>query len=51
MLGPIGAEMKRLMDDPATVDRVLADGTERARVIAGPVLREAHDIVGFLRPG
>jgi tryptophanyl-tRNA synthetase len=50
-LGPIGAEMKRLTDDPATVDRVLADGAERARAIAGPVLREAHDIVGFLRPG
>jgi tryptophanyl-tRNA synthetase len=50
-LGPIGAEMKRLMDDPATVDRVLADGAERARAIAGPVLREAQDIVGFLRPG
>ncbi len=50
-LGPIGAEMKRLMDDPTTVDRVLADGAERARAIAGPILRETHDIVGFLRPG
>jgi tryptophanyl-tRNA synthetase len=50
-LGPIGAEMKRLMNDPATVDRVLADGAERARAIAGPILRETHDIVGFLRPG
>jgi tryptophanyl-tRNA synthetase len=50
VLGPVGAEMTRLMDDPATVDRVLAEGAERARAIAEPILREAHDIVGFLRP-
>jgi tryptophanyl-tRNA synthetase len=51
VLGPIGAEMTRLMEDPATVDRVLAEGAERARAIAGPILKETHDIVGFLRPG
>ncbi len=50
VLGPVGAEMTRLMDDPATVDRVLAEGAERARAIAEPILRETHDIVGFLRP-
>ena len=49
-LGPIGAEMTRLTEDPATVDRVLADGAERARAIATPILKEVHDIVGFLRP-
>jgi len=48
-LGPIGAEMQRLMDDPGQVDRVLADGAERARALARPVLAEVHDIVGFLR--
>ncbi len=49
-LGPIGAEMARLTEDPATVDRVLADGAARARAIAAPILEEVQDIVGFLRP-
>ncbi len=49
-LAPITAEMRRLMDDPGYVDRVLRDGAERARAMAEPTLREAHDIVGFLRP-
>src|SRR5439155_15347798 len=33
-LGPIGAEMKRLLHDPAAIDAVLADGAERARELA-----------------
>jgi tryptophanyl-tRNA synthetase len=49
-LGPINAEMKRLLADPAYVDSVLKDGATRARAIAGPILREVYDIVGFLRP-
>ncbi|MDJ0607589.1 MAG: tryptophan--tRNA ligase [Kiloniellales bacterium] len=48
--GPVGAEMKRLVGDPAGVDAVLADGAERARAIAEPILQEVKDIVGFLRP-
>ena len=49
-LAPVQGEMRRLMDDPAHVDAVIADGVERARAIAEPVLAEVHDIVGFLRP-
>ena len=49
-LAPIQSEMRRLMDDPGHVDRVIADGAERARAIAGPILAEVHDIIGFLRP-
>ncbi|MCW8835302.1 MAG: tryptophan--tRNA ligase [Rhodospirillales bacterium] len=49
-LGPIGEEMKRLMADPGYVDSVLRDGAERARAIAEPIMREVHDVVGFLRP-
>ena len=49
-LGPIGAEMKRLTADPGYVDRVLRDGAARARAIADPILREAQDVIGFLRP-
>ncbi|MBO6782330.1 MAG: tryptophan--tRNA ligase [Alphaproteobacteria bacterium] len=47
-LGPIGAEMQRLMADPGHVDGVLADGAERAAAIAEPILRDVHKIVGFL---
>jgi tryptophanyl-tRNA synthetase len=46
--GPIGAEMKRLMADPAYVDSVLKDGAERARVIAEPIIRDVKETVGFL---
>ena len=48
-LSPITDEMRRLMDDPASVDKVLADGSERAREIADQTIRDVKDIVGFLR--
>ena len=48
-LSPINAEMRRLMGDPAEIDRILADGAERAAAIAGPILAETYDRVGFLR--
>jgi tryptophanyl-tRNA synthetase len=49
-LGAMGAEMNRLMADPGHIDSVLRQGAERARAIAGPVLAEVENIVGFLRP-
>jgi len=49
-LGPIGEEMQRLMADPGHVDGILRDGAARANAIAEPVLREVHEIVGFLNP-
>ena len=49
-LGPIGDEMQRLMAAPDEVDAILASGVEKARAIAQPIVREAQDIVGFLRP-
>ncbi len=49
-LGPINADMKRLMGDAGYVETVLRDGAERANAIAEPILREVYDIVGFLRP-
>ncbi len=48
VLGPIGTEMQRLMEDRDYVDGVLADGAARARALADPILRQAHDVVGFL---
>lgn len=47
-LGPIGAEMQRLMADPGHVDAILADGAERAAALAQPIIREVHEIVGFI---
>jgi tryptophanyl-tRNA synthetase len=51
VLGRIGTEMRRLMTDPGHLDRVLHSGAERARAIAGPILREAQAISGLLRVG
>ncbi|MEZ5668439.1 MAG: tryptophan--tRNA ligase [Alphaproteobacteria bacterium] len=48
-LDPIGAEMKRLVADPAHIDAVLRDGADRARALAEPVLRSVYDIIGFLQ--
>jgi tryptophanyl-tRNA synthetase len=48
-LGPIGAEMKRLLNDPAAIDAVLADGAARARILAGATMNAVKDIVGFVR--
>ena len=48
-LGPIGAEMKKLVQDPAYIDSVLADGAQRAAAIAEPNMNAVKDIVGFVR--
>jgi tryptophanyl-tRNA synthetase len=48
-MAPVTAEMRRLMDDPAEIDRVLRDGAERAAAIADPVVDEVKRIVGFWR--
>jgi tryptophanyl-tRNA synthetase len=48
-LGPIGAEMKRLVADPAYIDGVLADGAGRAEAIARETMNAVKDIVGFIR--
>jgi tryptophanyl-tRNA synthetase len=49
VLGRIGGEMRRLMADPGYIDGILRRGTERARAIADPVLRETQEISGLLR--
>ncbi|MGI8570139.1 MAG: tryptophan--tRNA ligase [Methylocella sp.] len=48
-LGPIGAEMKRLKDDPAFIDGVLVEGAGRARAIATKNMAMVKDILGFVR--
>jgi tryptophanyl-tRNA synthetase len=48
-LAPIGAEMARLMADPAEIDRVLRAGADKARTLAAPILARTYEIVGMLR--
>ncbi len=48
-ISPMTAEMRRLTGDPAEIDRVLADGSRRAREIAAPIMDQVKDIVGFIR--
>jgi tryptophanyl-tRNA synthetase len=48
-LSPIAAEMKRLVQDPAYIDGVLADGSDRADAIASETINAVKDILGFIR--
>lgn len=48
-LSPIQERYRELLADKTQIDAVLADGAERARALAEPVLREVQDTVGFLR--
>ena len=47
VMAPIGTEMRRLLADPAEIDRVLSDGAARAREIAAPVVADVKRLVGF----
>lgn len=49
-VGPIGDEMRRLIADPAEIDRVLLKGVDKARAIAVPVVAETKKLVGFWDP-
>jgi tryptophanyl-tRNA synthetase len=48
-VGPVNAEMQRLLADPGEIDRILAEGARRAHAIARPVMDQVKDVVGFLR--
>jgi tryptophanyl-tRNA synthetase len=48
-LSPINAEMRRLVGDPAHINRVLADGAGRAQALAAETMKAVKDIVGFVR--
>ncbi len=47
-LAPISTEMKRMMADPAEIDRILGAGAEKAQAIAAPILKETYRIVGMV---
>ncbi|MGH1421693.1 MAG: tryptophan--tRNA ligase [Hyphomonas sp.] len=46
-LAPITQRYRQILDDPAEIDRALADGAERARAITQPVMDEVRRIIGF----
>lgn len=46
-IGPMNARMRELMADTAEIDRILAQGAEKARAVAAPVVSEVRDIMGF----
>jgi len=48
---PIQQRTAGYLDDPATLDKVLAAGAEKARAIAGETLATMYDRVGFLPLG
>jgi tryptophanyl-tRNA synthetase len=48
VLEPVGDAMRRLMADPAEIDRVLKAGAEKARAVADPIVEETKRKVGFL---
>ena len=47
-LEPIAGEMRRLLADPAEIDRILKAGAQSARAIATPVMDEVKRRVGFI---
>ena len=47
-LAPIADEMRRLLADPAEIDRILREGACRAEAIAEDNLAAIYDLVGFL---
>lgn len=48
VLSPISTQMRSLLDDPAYIDSVLADGGERASAIAEKTLNDVKGIIGLL---
>ena len=47
-LTPFQQRMSELLDDPAELDRILADGADRAREVARTTMARVRDRVGLL---
>ncbi|MGD0142784.1 MAG: tryptophan--tRNA ligase [Rhizomicrobium sp.] len=45
---PITTEMRRLLGDPAEIDRILKAGADKARALAAPIVSEVKRMVGFV---
>ncbi len=47
---PVRQRTQELLDDPAELQRILAQGAARAREVAVPTVADVYDKVGFLPP-
>ena len=47
-LAPIAGDMRRVLSDPAEIDRTLKDGADRARALADKTLTDVKSILGLL---
>ncbi len=45
---PLAERVRVYLDDPAQLDRILADGATRAREVSSATLAAVHDRIGFL---
>ena len=45
---PIGKEIKNLLEDKNYLEKVLKEGTEKARILAVDNLKEVRNVVGFI---
>jgi tryptophanyl-tRNA synthetase len=50
LLAPLRRRLEEFRSDPATLDKLLADGAERAAALAAPTLARTYDAVGLSRP-
>jgi tryptophanyl-tRNA synthetase len=50
-LEPIQARYRELRSDPAELERLLAAGAEKARIVAQPTLETMYERMGFVRGG
>jgi tryptophanyl-tRNA synthetase len=48
LLQPVQERYHDLMNDPATVEKILQHGAEKARVVAAPTLQRARNAMGLL---
>ena len=50
LLAPLRRRLEEFRSDPATLDKLLGDGAERAAALAAPTLAKTYDAVGLSRP-
>jgi len=49
-LGPLRDEAQRLLQDRGELDRILKEGAQKARALAGPKVEEVQKTMGFVTP-
>ena len=45
---PVGKKIREFLDDKSYLEKVLREGTEKARHLAEPNLKEIRNVVGFI---